>query len=142
MDGAILPEKIYTKEISSDPELLPELEKFIVELATRSNLRDEKLNNLALSFSEAASNSVVHGNKLDKNKKVKIIVKVNDEKMTVIIKDEGKGFDIKTIPDPTKPENILKDSGRGIHIMRSFLDDLRYNFTPSGTETILEISLI
>ncbi len=137
-----MPEKIYTKEISSDPELLPELEKFIVELATRSNLRDEKLNNLALSFSEAASNSVVHGNKLDKNKKVKIIVKVNDEKMTVIIKDEGKGFDIKTIPDPTKPENILKDSGRGIHIMRSFLDDLRYNFTPSGTETILEISLI
>lgn len=134
-------EKTYTKEISSDPELLPELEKFIVDLATKSNLRDDKLNNLALSFSEAASNSVVHGNKLDKNKKVRIIVKINDEKMTVVIKDEGKGFDMNSVPDPTKPENILKDSGRGIHIMRSFLDDLRYNFTPEGTETILEISL-
>ena len=134
-------EKIYTKEIYSDPELLPELEEFIVDLATKSKLRDEKLNSLALSFSEAASNSVVHGNKLDKHKKVKIIVKIDDKKMTVIIKDEGKGFDIKTVPDPTRPENILKDSGRGIHIMRSFLDDLRYNFTSSGTETILEISL-
>ena len=134
-------EKIYEKEIASDPDLLPELEEFIVELAMKSNLRDDKLNSLALSFSEAASNSVVHGNKFDKNKKIKITVRVNEKKMIVTIKDQGKGFNISSVPDPTKPENILKDSGRGIHIMRSFLDDLRYNFTPTGTETILEISL-
>ncbi len=136
-----MPDKIYEREIASDPELLPELEEFIVELAKQSNLRNDKLNSLALSFSEAASNCVVHGNKMDKNKKVKITVHVNENKIIVIIKDEGKGFNINTVPDPTKPENILKDSGRGIHIMRSFLDDLRYNFTPTGTETILEISL-
>ncbi len=136
-----MPDKIYEKEIASDPDLLPELEEFIIELAIKSNLRDDKLNSLALSFSEAASNSMVHGNKLDKNKKVKITVHVTEKKMTVIIKDEGKGFNIDNVPDPTKPENILKDSGRGIHIMRSFLDDIQYNFTPTGTETILEISL-
>lgn len=136
-----MPDKIYEKEIASDPDLLPELEEFIIELAIKSNLRDDKLNSLALSFSEAASNSMVHGNKLDKNKKVKITVHVTENKMTVIIKDEGKGFNINTVPDPTKPENILKDSGRGIHIMRSFLDDIQYNFTPTGTETIMEISL-
>ena len=134
-------QKIYTKEIPSDPELLPDLENFIVDLAVKSNLREDKLNSLALSFSEAASNSVVHGNKFDKNKKVKITVLINEKTMTIIIKDEGKGFDITTVPDPTKPENILKDSGRGIHIMRSYLNDLRYNFTPTGTEAILEISL-
>jgi serine/threonine-protein kinase RsbW len=137
-----LPSKKYKKEISSDPDLLPDLEDFIIKLAKKSNLRDDKLNSLALSFSEAASNSIVHGNKLDKNKKVKITVLVDENKMTVTIKDEGKGFNINSVPDPTKPENILKDSGRGIHIMRSFLDDLRYNFTPTGTETILEISLV
>ena len=104
-------------------------------------MSEDRLNSLALSFSEAASNSVVHGNKLDVNKKVKITVTVDENKMTVIIKDEGKGFDIDSVPDPTKPENILKDSGRGIHIMRSFLNDLRYNFTPTGTEAILEIDL-
>jgi len=136
-----LSQKIYTKEIPSDPELLPDLENFIVDLAVKSNLREDKLNSLALSFSEAASNSVVHGNKFDKNKKVKITVLINEKTMTIIIKDEGKGFDITTVPDPTKPENILKDSGRGIHIMRSYLNDLRYNFTPTGTEAILEISL-
>ena len=137
-----MPDKIYEKEIPSNPDLLPELEEFIIELARKSNLRDDKLNSLALSFSEAASNSMVHGNKLDKNKKVKITVHVTEKKMTVTIRDEGKGFNINTVPDPTKPENILKDSGRGIYIMRSFLDDIRYNFTPTGTETILEISLV
>lgn len=136
-----MPENVYVKEIPSDPDLLPQLEDFIMELAIKSHLSDDKLNNLALSFSEAASNSIVHGNKLDKNKKVKITVHVDEKSMIVTIKDEGKGFNIKAVPDPTRPENILKDSGRGIHIMRSFLDDLRYNFTPTGTETILEISL-
>ena len=134
-----MPEDFYEKEISSDPESLPELEEFILDIAKKCNLNDEKLNGLALSFSEAASNSVVHGNKLDKNKKVKISVLVNDKKITIIIKDEGRGFNPQAVPDPTRPENILKDNGRGIHIMRSFLYDLRYNFTPSGTETILEM---
>ena len=141
IDGENLAEVIYEKEIQSDPELLPELEEFIIELAKKYKLNDEKLNSLALSFSEAASNSIVHGNKLDVNKKVKITVKVDNVKMTVTIKDEGKGFNIDSVPDPTKPENILKDSGRGIHIMRSFLNSLRYNFTPTGTEAILEINL-
>lgn len=132
---------IFEREIQSDPDLLPELEELIIELAKKYNLTDEKLNSLALSFSEAASNSIVHGNKLDVNKKVKITIKVDKDKMTVIIKDEGKGFNLDSVPDPTKPENILKDNGRGIHIMRSFLNDLRYNFTPTGTEAILEIKL-
>ncbi len=132
---------MYEKEISSDPELLPELEEFVIELAKQNHVSEDKLNGLALSFSEAASNCVVHGNKLDKSKKVKITIRINDTKMTITIKDEGKGFNPSTVPDPTKPENILKDNGRGIHIMRSFLSDLRYNFTPIGTETILEISI-
>ena len=136
-----MPEKIFEKEIPSDPDLLPVLEEFIIDVAKQSNLDQEKFNSLALSFSEAASNSILHGNKLNKSKKVRITVKVDEVKMIVIIKDEGKGFDINSVPDPTKPENILKDSGRGIHIMRSFLTDLRYNFTSTGTETILEINL-
>ncbi len=135
-------EKIFLKEVPSDPDLLPELEEFIIEVANKAALSKDKLNNLALSFSEAVSNSIVHGNKLDKTKKIRIIVKIEKQKLIIILKDEGKGFDLKTVPDPTKQENIFKESGRGIHIMRNFLDDLRYNFTPDGTETILEISLV
>ena len=45
------------------------------------------------------------------------------------------------IPDPTEPENLLKDSGRGVYLMRFYMDDLKYNITPSGTETILVLNL-
>jgi serine/threonine-protein kinase RsbW len=136
-----LSEQIFEKVVQSDPEILPELEEFIIGIAEKYNLDKNKFNNLVLSFSEAVSNSMEHGNKLDKSKKVYIKVKVDSEKMTIIIKDEGNGFDLKSVPDPTKQENILKDSGRGIHIMKSFLDNLRYNFTSTGTEVILEINL-
>jgi serine/threonine-protein kinase RsbW len=136
-----LSERIFEKVVPSDPGVLPELEEFIIGIAKKSNLNKNKINNLVLSFSEAVSNSIVHGNKLDSSKKVFIKVNVDNEKMTIIIKDEGRGFDLKSVPDPTKPENMLKDSGRGIHIMKSFVDNLHYNFTSKGTEAILEINL-
>lgn len=136
-----LPEKIYTKVVPSDPEILPELDDFIIQIAREAGLEEDKFNSLSLSFSEAASNSIVHGNKKDPSKKIIITVKVEPHQFIVIIKDEGNGFNLKSVPDPTQPENILKDSGRGIHIMKSFLDNLEYNFTPEGTETILKIKL-
>jgi serine/threonine-protein kinase RsbW len=132
---------IFKKDIPSDPDLMPEVEEFVLEVAEKAGLNEDKHNNIALAVAEAISNSMKHGNKNDKSKRVFIKIAVDDEKMIVTLKDEGKGFDLATIPDPTKPENILKDSGRGVHIMRSLLDDLRYNFTPEGTEIILEISL-
>ena len=134
-------EKVYTKKFTSDPDNLVEVEEFITEVANEFNLDEEIKNNLSLSLSEAASNAMVHGNKLDPNKYVDIKITVSDEKIEVVIKDEGNGFDPSSVPDPTAPENLLKDSGRGIHIMKTFLENMRYNFTDSGTEVILEISL-
>ena len=134
-------EKVYTKKITSDPDNLVEVEEFITEVANEFNLDEEIKNNLSLSLSEAASNAMVHGNKLDPKKYVDIKITVSDDKIKVVIKDEGNGFDPSSVPDPTAPENLLKDSGRGIHIMKTFLENMRYNFTDSGTEVILEISL-
>ena len=134
-------EKVYKRVVPSDPDLLPELEEYIINIAEELNLDDTKINNIALSFSEAISNCMKHGNRFDKSKTVTIIVTITESKLIILLKDEGKGFNLDAVPDPTKPENILKDSGRGIHIMKNFLDDLRYNFTPQGTEVILEISL-
>lgn len=134
-------EKIFSKVIPSDPDLMPEVEKFILDIAKSVNLHPDKYNNLELSVAEAISNSIHHGNKDDKNKKVKINVFVDDNYLKVSFKDEGNGFDPKDIPDPTKPENILKESGRGLHIMRSFLDDLQFKFHNDGTEIILTLKL-
>lgn len=133
--------KVFTRTIISDPDLLPEIEDFIQTLLKEQNVDDEKINAVVLSVAEAASNAILHGNKNDKKKKVFILMEVDDEKVIIRIKDEGKGFDPSKVPDPTIPENILKDSGRGIHIMNTFLDKLTYKFTDSGTEAVLELNL-
>ena len=133
--------KEYLKEIKSDPELLPEVEIFFQNIANELGLNEQQRNSLTLSAAEAVSNSIVHGNKLDKNKKVIITVTSDGSNIEIHFIDEGEGFSPEEVPDPTAPENILKDSGRGIHIMKSFLHELKYKFTPSGTETILIMNI-
>ena len=133
--------KTYSKTFPSDPDLLPEIEDWIMEIAQEANLNEDKFNHLALSVAEASANSIVHGNKADKNIPVYIKVTYDSEQIEVTFSDRGTGFKIEEVPDPTAPENLLKDNGRGIHIMRSFLDDLRYNFSDNGTEVTLVLKL-
>ncbi|HQJ47383.1 MAG TPA: ATP-binding protein, partial [Ignavibacteriaceae bacterium] len=96
---------------------------------------------LLLSVTEATTNAIIHGNKNNKLKLVRISVYVENSTLTIKIKDEGKGFDPKIVPDPTDPENLLKDSGRGLYLMRIYMDGLSYNYTPEGTETILTLKI-
>ncbi|MFH1194613.1 MAG: ATP-binding protein [bacterium] len=133
--------KSFSKVIASNPEHLPEVEEFVLSIARDNGISEDRFNAIALSVSEAVSNSMVHGNKLNPDKNVYINVSVNDKSFTIKFRDEGTGFNLATVPDPTKPENILKDSGRGIHIIKSFVDDVRFNFTPTGTEIILIFNL-
>jgi serine/threonine-protein kinase RsbW len=133
--------KSYSKVVISDPSLIPDVNEFINSILSKTKLNKDKLSNLDLSISEALSNAMVHGNKLDPSKNVSVLLDIYSDKIELRIKDEGKGFKPEDVPDPTKPENILKDSGRGIYIMNSFLDDVYYNFSPTGTELVLVLSI-
>ena len=135
-----IPSKIYKKSFPSDPDLLPEIEDFIMEKVTEASLDKKILSNLALSVAEATSNAIMHGNKADKDKNVYIEIKILPDKIDIVIRDEGGGFTLENVPDPTLPENILKDSGRGIYIMRSFLDDLKFDFSSKGTTLTLSVN--
>ncbi len=133
--------KTYTKIFPSNPELLPEIEKFVTEILSKTKLSSQKITNVELALAEAAANSILHGNKSDPNKNVEINVEVSAQEIVISIKDEGKGFIIKDVPDPTNEENILKDSGRGLLIMKSLVDKLEYKFSNSGTQVIFTIYL-
>ena len=128
-------------EIESDPNNLIIVEEFVNYFAIELNLKEEKIASLLLAVTEAVTNAIIHANKSDKNKLVKINVEKKDGKLFIKIKDQGKGFDPSKVPDPTAPENLLKDSGRGLYLMRFYMDDLKYNITPEGTETILIINI-
>lgn len=130
-------QKKYSIEISSDPNNLLTVEEFVNYFSKEINLDEDQLQHLLLSVTEATTNAIIHANKCDLDKKVGISVTDSDDRLTICVKDEGIGFNPEKVPDPTHPENLLKDSGRGIYLMRFYMDEVRYNITPTGTETIL-----
>ncbi len=133
--------KHYNIEIESDPNNLITIEEFVNFIAVEARVSEDKMSGLLISITEAVTNAIIHANKKDITKKVFIEAIIDEKTLTFKVKDEGKGFDPTKIPDPTEPENILKDSGRGLYLMRTFLDELKYNILPSGTEAILILKL-
>ncbi|HUI31741.1 MAG TPA: ATP-binding protein [Candidatus Acidoferrales bacterium] len=107
----------------------------------RINITASQEHNLLVAASEAVSNAVVHGNKNDPKKKVLLDVNYDEREITVEVQDEGRGFNPTNVPDPLLPENLMKPSGRGIHIMKSLMDKVKFEFTPKGTRTIMKLKL-
>ncbi len=133
--------KTYSLEIDSDPNNLITVEEFVNYFSKDLGLDEDKINGLLLSVTEATTNAIIHGNKGDKSKSVTINVSANEHSLTIIVRDQGGGFDPSRVPDPTHPDNLLKDSGRGLYLMRVYMDELYYNQTPAGTETILKLNI-
>ena len=87
------------------------------------------LPDLQLALEEGLANAIKHGNKMDPEKTVTVECFLNGDIVRVVIQDEGPGFDPNDVPDPTLPENLDKPSGRGVMLMKAFMDDVLYNET-------------
>jgi serine/threonine-protein kinase RsbW len=80
-----------------------------------------------LALDEALDNAVVHGNRMDRQKLVQVICRCeSDRGISVVVKDQGEGFDPSAVPDPTAPENIGAEHGRGIWLMKSVMDEVSF----------------
>jgi serine/threonine-protein kinase RsbW len=82
---------------------------------------------IKLALEEAINNAIKHGNKGDPRKTVDVSYDIDGEHAMIIIADEGKGFDPETVPDPTADENLEKPSGRGVMLMRAYMDEVTFN---------------
>ena len=85
-----------------------------------------------MAVREAITNAVVHGNKLDAAKVVELRLRNTPEAFEITVHDQGTGFNPNDVPDPTKEENILKTSGRGIFFMRNFMDEVDWSVGANG----------
>lgn len=113
--------------INSDTSELKKVEHFLDSIFTRNNLSKKDFNKLYLCVSEAVVNSIKHGNKGSNSKIVTIKISCFASEISVIIEDEGDGFDRNTIQNPTLIDNIKKESGRGIFIIRTITESLEFN---------------
>ena len=91
------------------------------------NYDDEDVFAIHLALEEALLNAVKHGNKMDDRREIKIDYYVSPEKVEITMADEGDGFDPDTIPDPRHGENLYKTAGRGLFLMRAYMDIVEYN---------------
>ena len=89
-----------------------------------------------MAVREAVTNAVLHGNKLNEAKIVDLKLRNSPEAFEIIVHDQGQGFNPNDVPDPTKEENILKTSGRGIFFMRNFMDAVEWSADPKGGTTV------
>lgn len=114
-------------EILSDTMELEQVESFIRDLFCRYALPDDVFCKVLVCVNEAVINSIMHGNKYDGNKKVKIQVFTVGDHLYFRIADEGEGFNFRELPDPTASENLLKESGRGLYIIQNISEDIVFS---------------
>ncbi len=99
----------------------------ILEEAETHGYEGECLFSIRLSLEEALINAIRHGNDFDESKTVRVDYDINDERIEIIVTDEGQGFDYNDVPDPTADENLEKPSGRGVMLIRTFMDEVEYS---------------
>lgn len=126
-------------EIESQRSEIKKIECLLENINKDFGLSEEKYVNLQIALSEALINAIVHGNKENPLKKVHIEINYNENFITIIIKDEGEGFEVGDIPDPTNSENIFKEHGRGLFIMKSLVDKFECFPGEEGTEIKLTV---
>ena len=129
--------------LDSTLESVDQAERVALDLARESGFGEEDLDRIGMSVRECVVNAVVHGNRYNANKKVQLSILRTPRQFTVRIADQGEGFDPAALPDPVAGDNLLRQSGRGIFLMKTFMDDVQVRrLQPAGTEVILTKNLV
>jgi len=120
--------------LDSTLETVDNAEQAASRIAAEAGFDDDEVMQIAMAVREAAVNAVLHGNAYDPGKKVGLDFERTAQDLVITIRDQGKGLDLAKIPDPLAPENLLKTSGRGIFLIRSFMDEVEISPSQTGTE--------
>ncbi|MDX2154724.1 MAG: ATP-binding protein [Bryobacteraceae bacterium] len=124
--------------LASTLESVDNAEELVLKAAQEAGVDEDELHRVGMAVREAMVNAVVHGNRYSANKIVRLTVSIEPDRMTVRITDQGEGFDPVEVPDPLAQENLLRQSGRGILLIRAFVDRFHVRrVEPSGTEVTL-----
>ena len=96
---------------------------------------EEDRNAIAISVIEAGTNAIHHGNREDRSKPTEVLFRQENGALVILVRDKGKGFDLERLKNPLAEENMFAESGRGIFILNSFMDEVEFQFDPGrGTE--------
>ena len=118
--------QIITLSLPSSMQHVNLLKVVVTEILKETDFTEDIQEQINLAVIEAGTNAIKHGNKEDPNKKATLEFTIAEDKLAILIKDEGVGFTRKEVADPLDPENLLKSSGRGLFLMEACMDSVTY----------------
>jgi len=128
-------DQIVRLEFTSAFEMLDFVQLVSDHIARGIGLDEDSSHWVGVAIRESVINAIKHGNRNDSSKHVFIefeTATTDVPELTIRVRDQGEGFDPETVADPLAPENLLKSSGRGIFLIRNFMDDVRLQRAPQG----------
>jgi serine/threonine-protein kinase RsbW len=125
---------IIEKTFKSEKKSIAIVEPIVFELKDKLGIATETFYNVMIAVTEAVNNAIIHGNKCDPDKEVFLRIEATKEKFKIVVRDNGSGFDPENLADPRKPENLLKEGGRGVFLIKELANDVKFNIDDSGTE--------
>jgi len=132
---------IYEMICRSNQKEITRIEKFLRQVNSDLHIDEGIMYRLLVSCTEAVNNAIVHGNNSDPDKKVIIRCTVEKKILTICVKDEGKGFDSERLQDPREEKNLMKENGRGVFLMRSLMDRVKFKRLKSGSFVEMKVKL-
>ncbi len=123
--------------IPSNLNELKRIEEFSLHLSKKAALSKDQAENIAIVLTELVNNAIVHGNKLIPAKRVIVKTRYFSDRVQISVKDEGSGFDPATLNNPTEPENILRENGRGIFLVKNLIDKVEFVPSRNGMEIVI-----
>ena len=127
--------------IPSNHEYLSDVDMFIEGILRGYGADESTIADIAISVSELVNNAINHGNAKDKSKNVVVEISKNSEVVTISVQDEGTGFNPDCLSDPLAEENLLKEVGRGIFIVKSLMDSVEIETSTLGTKISMTKSI-
>jgi len=127
--SVVLPDGII---IPSSTNFLADVDLFLENRLSGYGVDPGVMTDIAISVSELVNNAIIHGNKLDISKRVDIRFRVTASEVRVTVSDEGNGFDYQAVKSPVADDNLLKEVGRGLFIVKNFVDEVFVGKNPHG----------
>jgi serine/threonine-protein kinase RsbW len=127
-----LTEETFDLLLPSRIEAINDAASVAAQFVERAGMGDDAAYGVDMAVREAVTNAVLHGNQQDEAKQVEVRFKSSPSMIEITVRDQGPGFDLERVPDPTDPQNLLKTNGRGILFMRTFMDEVEWSHHPAG----------
>jgi serine/threonine-protein kinase RsbW len=123
----------FQMEFHSNLKYIELLDEFLQMTLKRYNIPELDIVEIVIATVEGVSNAIIHGNKSNPELKVKVVIKLLSKGISIFIQDSGKGFNPKKLENPREGKNLLKTNGRGVFIIKSYMDKMDYSFNHGTT---------